>query len=153
MTEFAFTVRGTPKPQPRPKARLVKPRAGKPFIQIYTPSTGCEDWRNAVAWAGRRAIPAPLEGPIEVEITVYIDRPQRLCRKSDPTGPIRVENAVGDADNFAKSILDALHGVAFKDDAQVSDLIARKRYHAVGSAPGARVVVRSVTPVPMLFSG
>ena len=35
-----FSVRGTPKPQPRPKARLVKPRVGKAFIQVYTPSTG-----------------------------------------------------------------------------------------------------------------
>lgn len=148
-----FTVRGTPKPQPRPKARLVKPRRGKPFIQIYTPTTGCEDWRRAVARAGKLAIPSPLTGPLEVTITVYLPRPQRLDTKRADPGAVRCDKAVGDSDNFAKAILDALHDVAFLNDAQVTDLIVRKRYAAAGCSPGARIWVRPIAESEGLFSG
>ena len=80
-----FTVRGTPRPQPRPKARLVKPRGGKPFIQIYTPTTGVAEWRSAVARAGRREIREPFRGPLAVDITVYLERPKRLdSKRADP---------------------------------------------------------------------
>lgn len=150
-SEFTFTVRGVPKPQPRPKAQIRYAR-GKPVPHIYTPATGCAEWRSAVASAGQRAMPEPFAGPIEVEIIVYLVRPQRLCRPSDDPGIIRVDAAVGDADNFAKAILDALHDVAFRNDAQVSDLIVRKRYAAVGCSPGARICVRQVEAVGGLFS-
>ena len=33
-----------------------------------------------------------------------------------------------DADNYAKAALDACNAILFKDDAQVTDLIVRKRY-------------------------
>lgn len=148
-----FAVRGTPKPQPRPKARLVKPRHGKQFIQIYTPSTGCEDWRRAVARAGQLAIPAPLTGPLEVTITVYLPRPQRLDTKRADPGAVRCDRAVGDTDNFAKAVLDALHDVAFHNDAQVTDLISRKRYAAAGCSPGARICVRRLDASTTLFTG
>lgn len=147
-----FQVRGDPKPQPRPKARLVKPKRGKAFIQIYTPSTGCENWRKSVAWAGQREIPAPFTGPLEVDITVYLPRPQRLNTRNADPGAVRCDGAVGDADNYAKAILDALHNVAYFNDAQVTDLIARKRYAAAGCATGARICVRQLDAAESLFS-
>ena len=61
--------------------------------------------------------------------------------------------AVGDSDNFAKAILDALHDVAFVNDAQVTDLIVRKRYAAAGFAPGAKVWIRPLETSEGLFSG
>jgi Holliday junction resolvase RusA-like endonuclease len=33
-----------------------------------------------------------------------------------------------DVDNLAKSVLDAINGVAYKDDNQIVDLVARKVY-------------------------
>jgi len=44
----------------------------------------------------------------------------------------------GDADNIAKAILDPLNGLAYRDDAQVSDLNVKKRY---GELPMARVTI------------
>lgn len=35
-----------------------------------------------------------------------------------------------DADNVAKSILDALNGLAYKDDSQVANLLVFKQYGA-----------------------
>ena len=139
-----FSVRGTPKPQPRPKARLVKPRVGKAFIQVYTPSTGVAEWRTAVARAGRREIREPFRGPLAIDITVYLERPKRLDSKRADPGAALAPEAVGDVDNFGKAILDALHGVAFFNDAQVTDLAVRKRRAAAGCATGARICVRQL---------
>lgn len=33
-----------------------------------------------------------------------------------------------DCDNIAKAILDALNGVAYKDDSQVAELVVKKRF-------------------------
>ena len=38
------------------------------------------------------------------------------------------DNYLMDIDNVPKPILDALKGVVFEDDSQVTDLICRKRY-------------------------
>jgi len=152
VSETAFTVRGIPKPQPRPKAELRRGQGGKMFPHIYTPSTGCAPWRKAVARAAGLRFADPIEGPIEVEITVYLVRPGRLNRKRDYEGPVLAPGAVGDVDNFAKAILDAINGIVFRDDAQVTDLIARKRYHAKGAAPGALIVVREADAVPVIFA-
>ena len=42
-----------------------------------------------------------------------------------------------DIDNLLKTVLDGLNGVAFRDDAQVCEVVASKRY-----APAARTWVR-----------
>lgn len=45
------------------------------------------------------------------------------------------DNRVLDVDNLPKPILDALKGLVFQDDAQVTDLICRKRYLRGDSDP------------------
>lgn len=59
-----------------------------------------------------------LEGKLKVELGFCYKTPKR------PTTDI----PVGDVDNLAKSILDALHGVAFTDDRQVVELHVKKQY-------------------------
>ena len=46
-----------------------------------------------------------------------------------------------DTDNIAKSILDSLNGIAYKDDKQVVDLRVRKQYAEV---PSVSVWIREV---------
>lgn len=159
-----FEVRGTPKPQPRPKAELrFAGKTRKPIVHIYTPdsykgpdgkrrSNGVKEWRAAVARAAKHEFAAPFTGPLEVDITVYLERPKRLDSKRADPGAVLAPEAVGDSDNFAKAILDALHGVAFLNDAQVTDLTVRKRRAAAGCAPGARICVRQLDESIGLFS-
>lgn len=65
----------------------------------------------------------PLRGPLHVTIFIYdtlpLSRPKRVVREAYTVKP--------DADNVAKLVLDALNGVAFVDDAQITELIVVKK--------------------------
>ena len=72
----------------------------------------------------------PTEKPLTVDVRFYrpiqksiskIERQRRLTGQSWPT-------VKPDVDNYVKAILDALNGVAFKDDSQIVVLYARKIY-------------------------
>jgi len=51
----------------------------------------------------------------------------------------------GDLDNLAKPVLDALKGLVFRDDGQVTDLVLRKR--------NLSATLRIENPSPLLSSG
>lgn len=70
------------------------------------------------------------KGAVEVTIIAYM-------KIGDSYSKARCENIYQgkefplrkpDVDNIAKLVLDGLNGVAYKDDAQVTDVICRKRY-------------------------
>lgn len=144
-TKVEFIVRGVPEPHPRPRARVVKGKA--PFAQMYTPADGpARRWQRAVAAAVRLAYRGPaFVGPVSATITIYGERPKRLCRKRDDPSPRPMDaRGSGDCDNYAKGVLDALEGVMFENDAQVTRLTTEKWYAAVGDQPHARVVLWGV---------
>lgn len=58
----------------------------------------------------------PVGGYVQVIITHYYD--------ADPTGD---ESAVPDNDNIVKPIRDALNGLIYVDDYQITDFISRRR--------------------------
>lgn len=119
--------------RPQPKAR---PRFGNGHA--YTPEKTAE-YERLVGFCYRQAGGKLSEGPVDLHITAFFPIPQ-----STPKG--RVEQMASgyirhtvkpDVDNLAKSILDGLNGVAFRDDKQVWRLALEKRY---GQEP--KVVVR-----------
>lgn len=68
-------------------------------------------WKEKVAQESRTKIPHPLSNDdIKIRITVYYN--------GIPTF---------DIDNISKPICDALNGIAYEDDSQIQDRIARKR--------------------------
>lgn len=70
-----------------------------------------------------------FNGPIEAFITVYVKMPTSWSRKRriENQGKPPIDIRTPDLDNAAKSILDALSGLAYKDDKQVVSLdISRK---------------------------
>ncbi|HXF73041.1 MAG TPA: RusA family crossover junction endodeoxyribonuclease, partial [Actinomycetota bacterium] len=82
-------------------------------------------WRADVVEAARRELDGmgPLDGPLHVEATFYLRRPKRGA----PIYPVRRP----DLDKLTRGLLDALTAASvFGDDAQVVDLVARKRYAA-----------------------
>ena len=116
---LAFWVRGPVVGKARPRVT----RNGR-----FTPSSTREA-ESRVAAAARAALPdgakAPLFGrrqPVAVGVTVWRplpeSRPRRVEGEPDTYKP--------DLDNVAKLVLDALNGVAFEDDAQVTTLYASK---------------------------
>lgn len=102
--------------------RIVQPRTGKSFVQIY-PTEEAKAWWDTVASivAGRQ-----LRGPsLELQYIVYL--PDRRRR---------------DIDNFAKCLLDALTKCgAIEDDSLITDIHGHKRIDAAN--PRTVIVVKT----------
>lgn len=102
--------------------RIVVPRAGKPFVQIY-PTDEAKAWWDTVAVInqGRQ-----LRGPsLELQYIVYL--PDRRRR---------------DIDNFAKCLCDALTKCgAIEDDSLITDIHGHKRIDAAN--PRTVIVVKT----------
>jgi Holliday junction resolvase RusA-like endonuclease len=108
--------------------------------------------KKAKAWAAVVAGAAvdgmdgrpPLDGPLEVTVTFLMPRPKAHSTSKGmlrPNAPAWCSKKP-DADKLARCALDALTGVVFVDDAQIAQLVVKKRY-ANGSA-GAGFVVTTL---------
>ena len=109
--------------------------------RAYTPAK-TQAWLARVQQAALLvAPPVPWVGPVAVEILVvrpYLARMSAKKREAAERGEI-LPATKPDCSNYAKGVEDALSGVIFDDDAQVTDLTVRKRY---GARPETRVAVR-----------
>lgn len=129
-----FFVDGDPKPW-RP------PRVTK--FGTFSPHAS-DAWQLDVLEAARNnAIDNPLEGPVSMDIIIYVPRPQRL--KSGPAGPILCTKRP-DRINYAKLLEDLLQPKAiwnfkgfYLDDSQVCAGPVEKWYHAKDKGPGAMI--------------
>lgn len=139
-----FTVLAVPVAQPRQRQRVVKGKAGS-FAANYTPT---KHPVNAFKATVRQALKesgeltAPIEGPVVLECRFYLPRPKRLMRKKDPAGAIP-HTAKPDRDNLEKSLMDALKGLAWRDDSQVFDGPVSKWYAEKDGLPRVEVEIRS----------
>ncbi|WP_145153050.1 RusA family crossover junction endodeoxyribonuclease [Paenibacillus xylanexedens] len=124
---ITFTVYGEPVAQGRPKAST---RTG--FVKMYDPKKS-KDYKDYVKLAASEHAPdALLLGPIGMVLTVYRSIPKSLSQKKAAlaeAGHI-VPTTKPDVDNYLKGVKDALKGVIWKDDSQVVEVFARKRYSA-----------------------
>lgn len=129
----SFVVPLPPRGQGRARAAVVAGRA-----KMYKPAQS-RRWEDQVALVASQHMPADvIEGPVRVDVLAVVPRPQRLLRRRDPDGPIWC-TAKPDADNVAKSVLDALKR-HWRDDSQVVDVRCRKVYAERSGLP--RVEVR-----------
>lgn len=119
-----FTVPGAPQGKERPRFT----RDG----HTYTPEK-TRDYERLVAWSYKSAAHAAvLSGSIRAEIVAVYAVPKswpKRQRERALAGDL-VPMVKPDLDNIAKAILDALNGVAYRDDAAVTDLTVGKRYGA-----------------------
>lgn len=88
--------------------------------------------RDAFLASWHKAVPVYQKGvPVKACIEVIQQIPKSWSNSKTlkaERGEIAPVSRNGDLDNIAKSILDALNGYAFKDDAQVTTLMVSKRY-------------------------
>ena len=87
-----------------------------------------------------------LDGPLNLTMRFVLPRPKGMMWKSKPMP--RVPHASrGDLDNFAKSTLDAMNGLVFRDDAQVCQGEIWKWYCSKEGQdrPGATITIRELT--------
>lgn len=129
--------------EPRGKERH---RTGK--YGTYTPSKTVK-YEKEIQKAFRSywdipELPFPAKTPVTVFIAAYYKIPKSESKKTKAKMVINKIRPTKkpDADNIAKIVMDALNGVAWKDDAQVVNLQVYKAY--VPDEPYIHVILEDV---------
>lgn len=116
-----FEVPGKPQGKARPRVT----RRG-----AYTPAK-TKAYEQAVAAAYRAQAGAYFgESQLAVMVFAYFEPPKSTSKKKRAAmldGTIK-PTTKPDADNIAKAVCDALNGIAYHDDAQITVMIIRKAY-------------------------
>jgi Holliday junction resolvase RusA-like endonuclease len=141
---ISFVVEGVPVPKAR--ARVVM--RGK-FPSAYTPKPS-KDYEKLVAVAAKSRMNnrglLVTDKACKVELDFTMPIPASTSKKKTELmqeGSIRHAKKP-DLDNLIKQICDSLNGVVWKDDSQVVELIATKKYCGKGVTPGLYVIVTIV---------
>lgn len=108
-----------------------RPRVNMYTYRVYTPNK-TKDYEFLVQQYFRMQYPKyeTLKGRISINIIAYLKIPQSTSKTKVQE---MLENKISptkkpDVDNIAKSILDAMNGVVFEDDNQVSKISVEKRF-------------------------
>jgi len=140
-----IVVAGIPYGQPRARSCAVYSRAkGRWMARAFDPKHPNDGWKAAVAHEAGMIVRSPLTGAVVIESMEFrMPRPKghRGKRGLRPSAP-REHCSKPDLDNMAKSVKDALRGIAWIDDCQVIGMRASKRYAEGGEQPGLELVIR-----------
>lgn len=125
MTKIIIPVKPVPKGRPR------FTRSG----HTYTPKA-TRQYEKAVAQYTKMVIKNPLQGALWMDIVINKKPPQSWSntKKQKAIDGLIKPIVKPDIDNYVKSIKDGMEGVAFKNDSQVVQIHARKRYAEEDSA-------------------
>ena len=123
-----FVVPG--RPVPRARHRVVVTPAG--HVRAYTPETTVAA-KLAIAWEAKAAGLELLEGPVFLSCDFVFSGSRSHRAGHHDKRP--------DLDSLLALVLDALTGIAYLDDAQVSTLVGRKGYSQ--TEPYTRIMVRA----------
>lgn len=122
---ISFRVPAIPVAQPRQRHRVAMIN-GRAMAMNYTPAkSAVNEYKATLRMAAAAAYSGPpLEGPLKVTLLFLFASKAKRERKPKATRP--------DLDNLAKSTLDALNELIYKDDGQVVKL-AIEKWHANGT--------------------
>lgn len=93
------------------------------LVTISDSRPALKTWTKAVQAASLAARLPKLQGAVAVDVEFRLPRPLKPAHDQPVTRP--------DVDKLARALLDALAGIAFEDDGQVTEMTTCKRY-----APG-----------------
>ena len=117
MTLVTFTVFGNAVSKARPRSTMIGNRA-----VMYTPDK-TKNFENYVKLVAAQHAPKELlTSALGVELHFFFQRPKSLPKK------ILNHTKKPDIDNLAKSVMDALEGIIYVNDAQVISLRVTKDY-------------------------
>lgn len=142
MQPLRFIVLGVPAPKGSARAFFVK-NLGRAVVTAANAKT--RPWEQAIRAEAERArdgAPAAT-GPVSVRAVFRMPRPKGhfaasgALRSSAPAAHAKKP----DADKLVRTLLDALTGVLFVDDGQVTRIDAEKRFVRFGESPGVEVEV------------
>ena len=131
VTTVTFEVPGPPQGKARPRFRVARTKAGKQFVNVYTPAKTMA-YEKAIAWAAKAAMRGKglIIGPVELNILAVFGVPASWSTKKRNSALVGYvwPTVKPDWDNIEKVVGDALKGIAWSDDAQVCKTDCRKVY-------------------------
>ena len=108
------------KPKSAPRPRVTK--FGTYNAKDYT------DWKKGLGLLAKARIKKPIENEVFIKIEFFYEIPKSWSKKKKELA--KWHKSKPDIDNLIKGVLDSLNGIAYKDDAQVVMIQARKQYAA-----------------------
>ena len=122
-----FSIAGKPVPQQRPKFTTVNGHG-----RAYDPAKS-RNFKAEVAILASTAhgLRAPYSADVDVYIYALLPIPKSWSKKRQQLaldGKIKPTTRGNDCDNLAKSVMDGMTGIVYKDDSQVTSLHVYKRY-------------------------
>lgn len=145
---LSFVVRGQPAAQGSKRGYVVNGH-----VNVVEDGKRTRPWRDTVKNAAVDAMERkpgcfPITGPVALHATFYLARPKghyrtgrnaHLLRDSAPTRP----TTKPDGDKMLRLVCDSLKDAgAYRDDAQVVDFSAHKRYADASHLPGVVILLR-----------
>ena len=127
MHPIEFTVFGEPQGKARPRFT----RMGR----AYTPKKTA-DYEKYIQEVFMDCYPRwnkPLETDLKITVIAFFEPAESYSKrkKADCLEGLIRPHKKPDVDNIAKAVLDALNGLVYVDDKQITDLRVRKRYATV----------------------
>ena len=102
---------------------------------LHTQGSALAVWRSSIALGARHAGALPRDGAISIEMSFFMPKPRTVTRSHPTVAP--------DLDKLVRAVLDGLTAIAYRDDAQVTSIIARKDY---GERTGVDITLWTPTP-------
>jgi len=122
---ISFTIYGNPVAQGRPRAFIPKSKTKVWTRPIVTDPSNAREWKQLVkaqAALYRRNETGLIQGSIHLSLEFYLMRPKSLPKK------VTEHIKRPDLENLSKAVIDALQGIFFRDDSQISLLLLSKTY-------------------------
>ena len=134
MIDLIFFVAGTPVTQG--SMRAITRKDGR-VVVMHNANAKLKAWRKDVGEAARAMIgsAAPIAAAhIEIELLFLLERPRTVKERERP-------HVAPDIDKYLRAVLDALEGIVYRNDGQVTDVVVKKRY-AEDDGTGVQIILR-----------
>lgn len=131
-------VLGTPVPEGSTKAIPYKSRDGATKVAImHNKSSELMDWRYRIAKEYKESGGEYTEQyGVDIHVEFIFTRPKSVKAEKRPNMTVKP-----DVDKLLRAVMDALTGVAYKDDSQVVSVTAAKRYGGKNDVDRAYITV------------
>ena len=132
--------------EPRGKER---PRFVRATGRTYTPTKTVRAENRIQEQVAREYKSAPCEGPLMLVVTAFLPKP-----KSKPKNKHCWPTSKPDWDNLGKLVSDALNGIVYRDDSQITWASVQKCYCTLSHPkPGFMVTVQTVDSEELNIAG
>jgi Holliday junction resolvase RusA-like endonuclease len=150
--ELRFVVVGLAQTKGSARSFVITPKGGgKPRAIVTNDNPKAKSWQTTIANCAAlelgRAEHRGLHfaGAVALAVTFYLPRPKKFLIRKYAGVPVP-HITRPDTDKCLRVVKDALSRVVWNDDAQVTDVVARKRYCAAGEFPRVEICVRDAAP-------